>query len=195
MNLIDRVVATTLPIVPKPIVRFFSKRYIAGASIDDAFGVVRELAGQGAMTTLDILGEFISTPEQAIRNTDCYVDLVERIGHDGLPDAHVSVKLTALGLLLDHQLCLDNMRRVMQLIDKHDNFLRVDMEDSPCTTSTIAIFNSLRQEFGERVGIVLQSRMRRTLDDIDDLTREPTNFRLCKGIYLEPRTVATPIPS
>ena len=199
MNLIDRAVSMTLPIVPKPIVRYFSKRYIAGTTIDDAFAVVRDLRGQGAMSTLDILGEFISKPEQADRNTAAYEELVERIGQDRLPDAHVSIKLTALGLLLDQQLCLENMRRVMRGIEKHDNFLRIDMEDSPCTSATISIYKTLRQEFGHRVGIVLQSRMRRTLDDIDDIVgSEPesesegpgSNFRICKGIYLEPRPIA-----
>ena len=143
MNLLDRVVATTLPIVPKPIVRFFSKRYIAGTTIDDAFAVVRDLASQGAMSTLDILGEFISTREQAVKNTDAYVELVERIGRDRMRDTHVSVKLTALGLLIDQQACLDNMRRLMQQIEQMPDTITSLLSDPDAFRRHIA---SLRSE-------------------------------------------------
>jgi proline dehydrogenase len=82
------------------------------------------------------------------------------------------------------------MRRIVALADEVDNFIRIDMEDSACTTPTLKIYRTLRREFPERVGIVLQSRLRRTLDDVEDLVSRPTNFRICKGIYVEPRDVA-----
>jgi len=190
MSLLDRVVSLSLPLIPRPIVGYFSRPYIAGPSMEDAFRVVRGLAGEGAMATVDILGEFITAPQEAAANTEAYRTLVERIAGSGLRDTNVSVKLSALGLLLDRGLCLDNMRRLMEVVRDTRNFVRIDMEDSPCTTATLEIYRTLRGEYPEHVGVVLQSRLRRTADDLEGLTQEPANFRLCKGIYLEPRTIA-----
>jgi len=190
MSLLDRTISLLLPAVPKPMVRYFSRRYIAGTTIDDAFRAVRELQREGAMSTLDILGEFITSSEEAHRNTEAYEELIRRVSDEGLEQTHISVKLTALGLLLDRELCLGHMRRLVDRAAKADNFVRIDMEDASCTTETLMIFETLREEFPERVGIVLQSRLRRTLDDIDRLTQGPVNIRLCKGIYLEPRPIA-----
>ena len=190
MSLLDRTISLLLPAVPKPIVRFFSRRYIAGTTIDDAFRAVRELQRQGAMSTLDILGEFITSSEQAHRNTEAYEELIHRVAAERLEQTHVSVKLTALGLLLDRDLCLGHMRRLLDQAAKVDNFVRIDMEDASCTTKTLQIYETLREEFPGRVGTVLQSRLRRTLDDIDRLRQGALNIRLCKGIYLEPRPIA-----
>jgi proline dehydrogenase len=190
MNLLDKAVSLALPAVPKPIVGYFSKRYIAGAGIDDAMRVVRALSQEGAMATLDILGEFISSLDQADANTRAYVELVRRIGAEAFPDANVSVKLTALGLLLDRARCLANMRTLLAAVAETGSFVRIDMEDSQCTTPTLEIYRALRAEFPGRVGVVLQARLRRTMDDVEAMTAEPANFRLCKGIYLEPRAIA-----
>lgn len=190
MSLLDSAVSLTLPLVPKPIVRHFSRRYIAGASFDEALEVVRDLHRQRALVTMDILGEFISTRDEAVANTEDYLDLLQRIQGEQLAETNVSVKLSALGLLLDEKLCLENMRRVLQAVSATGNFIRIDMEDSPCTTATLGIHEALRSEFGDRVGVVLQSRLRRTIDDVDEIAQQPTNFRLCKGIYLEPRKIA-----
>jgi proline dehydrogenase len=190
MSLLDRVVSLALPVVPKPIVGYFSRRYIAGPAMADAFRTVCDLRRQGAMSTLDILGEFVDSSEAAAENTDEYEELIRRVAEERLADTHISVKLTALGLLLDRERCLEYVRRLVALVAETDNFLRIDMEDSSCTTDTLRIYETLRAEFPERVGVVLQSRLRRTLDDVDRLTREPANIRLCKGIYVEPRPIA-----
>ena len=190
MSLFDRAVSLTLPLVPKPLVRRFSRRYIAGTTVDDALRVVKGLSADGMMTTVDILGEFVRKAEEARENTDAYEDLIHRITTERIPDANVSVKLTSLGLLLDRELCFDNMRKLLRIVDREDNFLRIDMEDSHCTEATLEIYDTLRSEFPRRVGAVLQSYMRRTLDDIERLTTAPTNIRLCKGIYVEPREIA-----
>ena len=190
MSLLDRAIALALPAVPKPIVGRFSRRYIAGPRADDALRVVRQLASEGAMATLDILGEFISTPDEARANTRANEELLERIAAERLPDANVSVKLTALGLLLDRGLCLENMRRLVARVDGLNGFVRIDMEDSACTTPTLDVYRTLRREYPGRVGVVLQARLRRTVDDVEQLTEEPSNFRLCKGIYVEPRAIA-----
>jgi proline dehydrogenase len=190
MSLLDKAISLALPAVPKPIVGYFSKRYIAGPSREDAFRVVRELEREGAMATLDILGEFISTLTEADANTRAYVDLVQAIAAEKLLGANVSVKLTALGLLLDRARCLDNMRILVRAVAEADTFIRIDMEDSQCTDATLDVYRALRAEFPGRVGVVLQARLRRTLDDVDALTVEGANFRLCKGIYVEPRQIA-----
>ena len=190
MSLLDKTISLTLPAVPKPIVGYFSKRYIAGATRDDAFRVVRELASEGAMTTLDILGEFISSIDEADANADAYVKLVQAIAAEKLPETNVSVKLTAFGLLLDRQRCLANVRALAGAVEAAQSFMRIDMEDSQCTDATLDVYRTLRDEHPGRVGVVLQARLRRTLDDIEALTGRPANLRLCKGIYVEPRSVA-----
>jgi len=190
MSFLDRSVSFLLPAVPKSIVRRFSSRYIAGVTVDDAFRVVRTLAAGGAMATLDILGEFVETPEQATRNARAYEDLLRRIARDGLPGTNVSVKLTSLGLLLDRNSCRDLLRGVVAVAREHGNFVRIDMEDARCTDATIAVYRTLRDEFPGHVGIVLQSRLRRTIRDAESLAGPAANFRLCKGIYLEPRAIA-----
>ncbi len=190
MKMLDRAVAFALPAVPKPIVGYFSKRYIAGPAMEDAFRVVRGLEGGGACATFDILGENIRSLDEARANTDAYVELVRRIAAEGFASVNVSVKLTALGLLLDRPACLESARRIAEAVRDVGGFLRIDMEDSPCTDATIEVYRALRPAFGERVGVVVQSRLRRTLDDVEALTGEPANFRLCKGIYAEPRPIA-----
>ena len=182
MSLLDKAVSLALPAVPKPIVGFFSKRYIAGSSRDDAVRVVRELAHEGAMSTLDILGEFVSSLAQADANAKAYVDLVGFLGAQAVSNPNVSVKLTAFGLLLDPAHCLAHMRALIRAAAAVDGFVRIDMEDAPCTDRTIAIYRTLRSEFEGRVGIVLQSRLRRTLADVDALTDEARHRLLVDAI-------------
>jgi proline dehydrogenase len=190
MSLLDRAVSLTIPLVPKPIVRHFSKPYIAGVRVEDAFQTARRVAKEGAMATLDILGEFIRTREEAQQNTRSYQDLIRRISEERLSDTNVSVKLTSLGLLLDPALCLENARELLETAREVDNFVRIDMEDSQCTSSTLDIYEKLREEFPGRVGVALQAYLRRSLADVERLTEKPANFRWCKGIYVEPRLIA-----
>jgi len=191
MGLIDRTISLTLPVVPKPLVRYFSRPYIAGTTMKEALDVVRELGRQGATSTLDILGEFVSRDDEAAANTDAYITLLGQIESEGIREAHVSVKLTALGLLLDGDRCLENMRRLMRQAEASRNFVRIDMEDSGCTDKTLMVYRQLRDEFGnDRVGVVFQSRLHRTLTDIEAHAVPGANFRLCKGIYLEPDSIA-----
>ncbi|NIL99667.1 MAG: proline dehydrogenase [Acidobacteria bacterium] len=191
MGLIDRTISMTLPVVPKPVVRYFSRPYIAGTTMADALNVVRELGEQGATSTLDVLGEFVSRDEEASANTEAYIKLFKRIESESVREAHASVKLTALGLLIDADRCLENMRQLMHQAEASGNFVRIDMEDSSCTDKTLAIYRRLREEFGHhRVGAVFQSRLHRTLADVDEHAVQGANFRLCKGIYLEPESIA-----
>jgi proline dehydrogenase len=190
MSLLDKAVSFGLPAVPKPIVGYFSKPYIAGPRVEDAVRSVRQMRDEGAMSTLDILGEFITSRDEASANTTAYQELVKRIDAEQLPETNVSVKLSALGLLLDESMCLDNMRRLMGTVREMGSFVRIDMEDSKCTDPTLRIYEKLREEFPGHLGIVLQSRLRRTLADVEAFCQSPSNVRLCKGIYLEPRPIA-----
>lgn len=190
MELLSRLIVKTMPLVPKPIVRRVSNRYIAGDTLADAVRVVRELNQRGMMATLDILGEFISKREEATATTEAYISALDVIAQEKL-DSNISIKLTAFGLKLDYDFCLANVRRVVQHARGFGNFVRLDMEDSTCTSDTIRIYETLRQDF-DNLGIVIQAYLRRSLADIRGFMANgaATNVRLCKGIYVEPRRLA-----
>ncbi len=188
MNLLNIVISRTLPIVPKPLVGRVSRRYIAGETLDDAIIVVRALNATGCTATLDVLGEFISTPAEAERNAGTYVDVLERIDRERI-DSNISIKPTSLGLLIDPELCYENVRRLVSRAGQLGNFVRIDMEDSSCTQATLEIFYRLRGEF-TNVGVAIQAYLRRTLDDCARLAEIGANIRVCKGIYAEPRRIA-----
>ncbi len=195
MNWINRAIVTTLPAVPKPIVKKVSRRYIAGDTIGDAVRVIRDLQSQGIRATVDILGEHITKKEEATAATNNYINALDIIKAENI-DSNISVKLTQLGLELDFDFCLQNIRKIVEAAKAHDNFVRIDMEDATCTTRTIEIYKKLRQDF-ENVGLVIQAYLRRSIKDIRELLNEKfkLNVRLCKGIYDEPRTIAYKDPA
>lgn len=188
MGLFDKVISTTLPAVPKPIIGYFSQRYIAGERLDDAINVVRRLMGEGACATLDALGESVNHIDQASHAVEIYRQALQRI-HDDQLDSNISVKPTHMGLTIDKEVCYRNIRSLVEMAKSYNNFVRIDMEDHTTTSDTLEIYGRLRQEF-DNVGTVLQSYMRRTQIDIDKALPLNPNFRLCKGIYVEPRAVA-----
>lgn len=153
-------------------------------------GVVKALNTLGCCATLDVLGEHITRKEQAKYAVQEYIEALERIEQDGL-DANISVKLTMLGLKLDTKFCLRNMRKLVCKARDLDNFVRIDMEDSTCTTDTLQVYHTLKSEF-DNVGFVIQAYMRRSLTDIRDQmnNNSKVNTRVCKGIYIEPREIA-----
>jgi proline dehydrogenase len=185
----DRAIVRMLPAVPKPVVRRISNRYIAGSTLDDARRVVSELNEQGKLGTIDILGEEFHEPEQARGMAGEYDRVFDLIDRDGL-DSNVSVKLTALGLKLSYRLCLENVETVVKHAASSGNFVRIDMEDSSCTTDTLRIYRELRERGYENVGVVLQARLKRAIRDVRELADLRPNVRLCKGIYLEPPLIA-----
>ena len=188
IHLLNKIIVFFMPIVPKFVVRFFSKRYIAGPELKDGVSVVKELMSNGMCATMDILGEDINSKEQAGETTREYFQVLEAIRDENL-DANISVKLTALGLKIDKEFCYEQTRSIVQKAKELNNFVRIDMEDHTCTDDTIAIYRRIKKEF-DNVGIVLQSYLRRTLDDVKQLVAEHGHFRICKGIYIEPRKVA-----
>ena len=189
MALLDRAIVSALPAVPKAIVRRISQRYIAGERVEDACRVVKNLNAQGKMATIDVLGEEITTPEEARHIAYAYDDVFRAIEEQGL-DSNVSVKLTGMGLKLGREIARQNLERTVRGAAERGNFVRIDMEDSSCTDDTLALYRDLREQGLDNVGIVLQAYLRRTLDDIGALQDLTPNVRLCKGIYVEPLKIA-----
>ena len=189
MALFDRAIARMLPAVPRPVVRRLSARYIAGEELDDAIGAVRTLNAAGKKATLDVLGEEVESPEEALEIRAAYERALAELEAQEL-DANVSVKLTALGLNVDPALCGEAVRALVGAAGESGRFVRIDMEDSSTTTATLDLYRELRAEGHENVGIVLQAMLRRTMDDVHDLLELRPNVRVCKGIYLEPAKLA-----
>ena len=189
MALFDRAIARMLPAVPKPVVRRFSGRYIAGEELGDAIAAVRTLNAAGKKATLDVLGEEVESREEALEIRAEYERALAQLEAEGL-DANVSVKLTALGLKVDPALCGESVRALVGAAGESGRFVRIDMEDSSTTTATLDLYRELRAEGHENVGIVLQAMLRRTMDDVHDLLELRPNVRVCKGIYLEQTEVA-----
>jgi len=188
MSLFNRLVVTTLPLVPRFIVGRVASRYVAGETLEDAVAAIRRLNSEGAMATVDLLGEEITERRQATAALDGYLGLLDAIIDHQL-DCNVSVKPTLLGLLIDEDFCLDNCRRLVEQAAAKGIFVRLDMEDRHCTDGTLRVYRALRP-LRAHVGVVFQSYMRRTLADVGELPEDGANVRLCKGIYIEPRTAA-----
>lgn len=188
MSVFNRLLVTTLPLVPKAIVGRVASRYVAGETLDDAVNVVRTLNSQGAMATIDVLGEEVHEREKAIQAVEEYIRVFEAISAQKL-DSNVSIKPTMLGLKIDESFCHANIERLVATAKEHGNFLRIDMEDHTTTDATLRIYRDLHARYGN-LGVVFQAYMRRTLSDIDGLPEQGANVRLCKGIYVEPRQLA-----
>jgi proline dehydrogenase len=189
VSLLDSALVRLLPAVPKPVVQLFSSRYIAGATLVEAVECVRELNAGGKMATIDVLGEEITREDETRAIAQAYRDVFAAIHEEAL-DANVSVKVTALGLHLAYGLCRENLVDVIRAAAGYGNFVRIDMEDSTTTDDTLRLYRDLREDGHDNVGVVLQARLRRTLDDVDRLVDLQPSVRLCKGIYLEPAAIA-----
>ena len=189
MSLLDSALVRLLPAVPKPVVQMFSSRYIAGATLAEAVDCVRELNAGGKMATVDVLGEEITREEETREIAQAYRDVFAAI-HEAELDSNVSVKLTALGLELSYDLCRENLLDVVRTAAGYGNFVRIDMEDSSTTDDTLRLYRELREGGHDNLGVVLQARLRRTLDDVHALADLRPSVRLCKGIYLEPGSIA-----
>lgn len=190
----NRLIANILPYFPKKFVWIFSKPYVAGEKLDDALRVSKDFNKEGIKVTLDVLGEFIKTLDEAEKNKQDYLELID-IAEKEKIDGNYSLKPTSFGLLIDKDVCYNHIREIVAKAASYNNFVRVDMEDSPCTDLEIELFRKLKKEFPKNVGLVLQAYLKRTLDDIKGLqdlntADNPINYRLCKGIYVEPAEIA-----
>jgi proline dehydrogenase len=191
--MINKLIARILPYFPKRLIWIFSKRYIAGERIEDALSVSKEINISGMMVTVDLLGENITNLAEAESYKLQYIELIKRFASERI-NGNFSVKPSMFGLLLDLEVCHKNLREIVKTAEQCDSFIRIDMEDSSCTSNEILIFRKLKDEFPARVGIVLQAYLRRTSNDLRDLLDlhkkgSPLNIRLCKGIYIENESI------
>jgi proline dehydrogenase len=188
VGVIDRAIAESVPVIPRPIVRRISRRYIAGDTLEEAVETVRDLNRQGCVATIDLLGESTGSKADAAQKLNDYKKIVDTLDVCDL-DAGISVKLTGLGLTLGEELCRANLEEIVEYAGTRNRFVRVDMEDSPYTSVTLDMVVDLHARH-ENVGAVIQAYMRRSLEDAGRLTGAGVSVRLCKGIYDEPRRVA-----
>jgi proline dehydrogenase len=189
VTVFDRSLVRALPLLPRRAVRRFASPYIAGTTLDDACRVVERLNAAGKSATVDVLGEEVGTLAEAEQLTQAYLDVFDAIRERRL-DANVSVKPTGLALKVDPAACRGFFERLVARAESDGGFVRIDMEDATTTDATFDLFRALRAAGREPVGVVLQARLRRTLDDVFALAPLAPSVRLCKGIYLEPDQIA-----
>lgn len=190
----NKMIAAILPYFPKKFVWIFSKAYISGETSEDAMRVSQDLNKEGMMVTLDILGEFITSLDEAEENKQEYLKLIKTAEENKI-DGNYSVKPTSFGLLIDKEVCYKHIREVVEKAASYGNFVRIDMEDSPCVDLEIELYRRIKADFPRSVGLVLQAYMKRTMSDLKgmlDMHSEdaPLSFRLCKGIYIEAPEIA-----
>ena len=176
-------------IISVPISRKMAMRFVAGETLDEAIEAVRELNRQGMLATLDHLGENVATRDEAVTAADEYLIALDALDESGVL-CNVSVKLTQMGLDLGDDFCFENVRRIVDRAGELGNFVRVDMEGSDYTARTIGIYRRLRGEH-TNTGLVVQAYLHRTQSDVESLIADGMgHFRLCKGAYDEPATIA-----
>ena len=184
----NNIIVSAVQLMPKSVVGFFSRKYIAGESLDSAVSLVKELNAEGIYTTLDVLGESVTNEEEATRAFDNAMKVFDAIVEHKLK-ANISIKPTQLGLSFDEQFACEQIQNLVKRANEIDNFVRIDMEDSPYTDATINVYKSIFENFSN-VGIVLQAYLKRSYNDTVILNKIGTNYRICKGIYVEPASLA-----
>ncbi|HHJ10592.1 MAG TPA: proline dehydrogenase [Bacteroidetes bacterium] len=192
--MLNKFIAFLLPYFPKKFIWIFSKRYIAGETLEDALAVSKNLNREGISVTLDVLGEFIKDLDEAERNKQEYLHVIDLLAAEKI-NGNFSVKPSSFGLLIDEEVCYRHIREIVIKAASYHNFVRIDMEDSSCVDREIKLYKRLHKEFPKNVGLVFQAYLKRTFQDLVDLTSlhtkdAPLNFRLCKGIYVEPSCIA-----
>lgn len=187
----NTLIANSMPYMPKALVGFFAKRYVAGATPEDAFQTTLALNGEGAVGTIDLLGEFNDKIEKARQTVEMYKLVLDNIKSKNL-NTNISIKPTAFGILLNEETCTENMREVIKYAYERNIFVRIDMENHPYTDYTIDLYITLNKEMPGSCGTVFQACLKRTQDDIKHVAAslDKANIRLCKGIYREPDDIA-----
>lgn len=188
MGIIDTTIASTVPVIPRTIVRRISSRYIAGERLEDAIATIRALNREGCVATVDVLGESTESKADAMQTLQEYKEVLDALEQHGL-ESGISVKLTGLGLAIDEDLCRANLEEIVEYASARNRFVRVDMEDSPYTSATLDLVLDMHERH-ENVGAVIQAYMRRSMRDVERLIEAGVTARICKGIYDEPRQVA-----
>ncbi len=188
MSVFHNLLVKTVQVMPENIVWLFSKKYIAGKTLQSAIETVKQLNSKGIYATLDVLGESIKTKEEAIQAKRKALEVFDAIVTNKLM-ANLSIKPTQMGLAIDKELAYQQILELVKRANDINNFVRIDMEDSPYTDLTIDVYKRIYEDF-KNVGVVLQAYLKRTSNDTILLNKLGTNYRLCKGIYIEPATIA-----
>lgn len=188
MEFINKIIVAIVQMMPKSLVWIFSKRYIAGKTLDEAIQLVKKLNDKNIYATIDVLGEAIQNKEEAIVAKNECLRVLNVIEEYKLK-ANLSLKPTQLGLNLDQEFAYNQASEILKRASELKNFVRLDMEDSPYTDATINLYKKLIINY-ENVGIVVQAYLKRTLDDVIILNKLNANYRLCKGIYVEAPSIA-----
>jgi proline dehydrogenase len=189
MNLPNQLILSAIQLLPRPLVKQFAMRYIAGEGLDDAVRVVRDINSKQMMATMDVLGENVSTREESLAAVRECEEVLHSI-HKHHLDANLSIKLTQFGLKIDGKFCHSNVKRLLEIASGYNNFVRIDMEDSSTTSESLELYGKLCSEGFENVGTVIQANMRRSEEDVRRLVSMKANIRLCKGAYVEPEAIA-----
>lgn len=192
--MINKIIVSVLPYLPKKFVWIFSKRYISGESVGDALRVAYQLKEEGTRVTIDHLGEYISDLSQAKGVKEVYIDMIDRFEQAGL-QATYSLKPSSFGLQIDSEVCFAHVREIVEKVHGCHSFVRIDMEDSSCVDAELELYRRLHELYPANVGIVIQAYLKRTPSDLEMLAKlhskeHPVNVRLCKGIYVEPESIA-----
>ena len=178
--------------MPRWFVGWVSRRYVAGPNLDDAVKVMKRLSKEGACFTIDVLGEDITSMEEATFFLEEYKRVITAISENNF-DSNLSIKPTAFGLLLERDTGMDNIEALVSMANEHEMFVRLDMEDHRVTDDTIQVMLDMHEKGLTNVGVVLQGRLFRTIEDINNIAQKlgkSADYRICKGIYLEPEDIS-----
>lgn len=189
MNWLNKLIIQAMHFIPKSIIRRVSRRYIAGDELADAIRVTKQIMQLGGMTTIDVLGEFVTNREMALHEKSMCLKVLEAIKNYDL-NSYLSVKPTSLGLGVDFDFGFSNIKELVQKANELGLFVRLDMENSPYTDATLNVFRKLRAEGFQNVGIVIQAYLYRSEEDIKQVAHLKPSIRLCKGIYKESPSIA-----
>ncbi|MGS2779624.1 proline dehydrogenase family protein [Robertmurraya sp. GLU-23] len=170
--------------------KFGAKRFVAGDTIDQAIDCVRKLNADGMVAMLNYLGEYVFSEKAAQEATRNCIRTLDAIHQSGI-DSNLSVKTSSLGLDVSKELCIQNLKQILDRAKLYGNFVRIEMEDFSHCQLTLDIYKELKKEY-DNIGTVLQAYLYRTEDDIEDLNKYNANLRLVKGAYKEPADVAFP---
>lgn len=189
MNPLHSLIVNSVKILPKSFIYIFAKKYIAGKTLADGVSVTKQLNAQGISATMDILGESVTNEKDAIAFKNQFLELLDVIEKEKL-DSNISTKPTQFGLNVGLNFCYEQYVEIVERAKKYNNFVRIDMEDSSTTDRIIELYKRLYDKYPNNVGIVVQAYLHRTMNDITELNKLNANYRLCKGIYIEPKEIA-----
>lgn len=192
MGIVGRSIVGLLPLAPRFIVRWVAKRYVAGESLEQAIEVMKRISSEGACFTIDVLGEEISSMDETTFFIEEYGRALDAIVSNGI-DANISIKPTAFGLLIDKEAAINNIEKIVRRAANDQIFVRLDMEDSRVTQPTIDLLFSIHERGLTNIGLAIQGRLNRSIGDVTEICDRlgpDSDFRICKGIYLEPSEIA-----